>query len=265
VARKKQRGTDSTRTPAGEVLGVDVGGSGIKAAVVNVETGELVSERLRLETPRPATPKDVAAVTAELVSQFKWKEPVGIGFPAAVVQGVVRTAANIDKKWIGTDAAALFGKATGCASFVLNDADAAGVAEMHFGAGRDHAGVVLMITIGTGLGTAFFVNGHLLPNTELGHLLLGEGLEAEHYASDAVRKKEDLGWKKWGRRFNRYLETMEALFWPELIILGGGASKKFDKFRDEITVEAEVVPAASLNQAGIVGAAVFAGRGNLYA
>ena len=254
----------STKAIDEEVLGVDIGGSGIKAAVVHTGTGELVSERRRLVTPQPATPEAVAATTAELISGFDWSGPVGIGFPAAVVQGTIRTAANIDRSWIGTDAAALFGKASGCRCFVLNDADAAGVAEMHFGAGRNHTGVVLMITIGTGLGTALFVNCHLLPNTELGHLLLKNMKEAEAYASDAVRKRKNLSWKKWGKRFNRYLKNMEALFWPELIILGGGASKKFDKFSDVLSTNAEIVPAASLNQAGIVGAAVYAGRGNEY-
>ena len=241
-----------------QILGVDIGGSGIKGAVVNTLTGELIGERHRIETPQPATPEAVAAVLAQLVDHFNWSGPVGCGFPAAIQRGIVRTASNIAPSFIGTDIDRLFSESTKCPCFNLNDADAAGLAEIQFGVGAGQAGVVLLITIGTGLGTVLFSDGKLIPNTELGHIYLENGQKAEHYASDAVRKTEDLGWKRWGSRFNTYLNAMEKLFWPDLIILGGGGSKKFDKFRDQLTVEAPVKPAAFLNQAGIVGAALYA-------
>lgn len=241
-----------------QILGVDIGGSGIKGAIVDTVTGELVTDRHRIETPQPATPEAVATTLAQLVAHFNWTGPVGCGFPAAIQHGIARTAANIAPSFIGIDIDKLFSEATKCPCYNLNDADAAGMAEMRFGEGAGQSGVVLLITIGTGLGTVFFSEGKLLPNTELGHLYLKNGKEAERYASDAVRKKEDLGWKQWGNRFNTYLAQMEALFWPDLIILGGGASKKYDKFKEQITVEAPVKPAAFLNQAGIVGAALYA-------
>ncbi len=241
-----------------QILGVDIGGSGIKGAVVDTLTGELLGERHRIETPQPATPEAVAQVLAELVRHFQWTGLVGCGFPAAIQHGIVRTASNISQAFIGTDIDRLFSDTTQCPCYNLNDADAAGLAEIQFGEGREHAGVVLLVTIGTGLGTALFTDGRLIPNTELGHIHLENGRIAEHYASDAVRKTEDLNWKRWGSRFNDYLSTMEKLFWPDLIILGGGASKKFDKFKDQLTIEAPVKPAAFLNQAGIVGAALYA-------
>ncbi len=241
-----------------QILGVDIGGSGIKGAIVDTSTGELISERHRIETPQPATPEAVASVLTQLANHFNWKGLIGCGFPAAIQHGLVRTAANIAPSFIGTNIDKLFSDATQCPCFNLNDADAAGLAEMDFGEGLNQSGVVLMITIGTGLGTALFIDGNLVPNTELGHIYLENGKEAERFASDAARKAEDLNWKRWGNRFNDYLCTMEKLFWPDLIILGGGASKKFDKFKDQITVEAPVKPAAFLNQAGIVGAAMYA-------
>lgn len=241
-----------------QILGVDIGGSGIKGAIVDTESGELLTERYRIPTPHPATPEAVAAVLAQLVVHFSWKGPIGCGFPAAIQQGVARTAANIAQGFIGTNIDKLFSEATQCPCFTLNDADAAGMAEMRFGEGAGQSGVVLLVTIGTGLGTALFTDGRLLPNTELGHIYLGNGIEAEQFASDAVRKIEDLGWKSWGNRFNKYLLAMERLFWPELIILGGGASKKFDKFKDHLKVGVPVKPAGFLNQAGIVGAALYA-------
>ncbi|MDD2658069.1 MAG: ROK family protein [Methylococcales bacterium] len=240
------------------ILGVDIGGSGIKGAVVDTETGELVSGRHRIQTPQPATPETVAAVLAELVLHFDWTGLVGCGFPAAIQHGVARTAANISASFIGAHIEKLFSDATKCPCYCLNDADAAGIAEMHFGEGAGQSGVVLLVTIGTGLGTVFFTDGKLLPNTELGHLFLKNGKKAEHYASGAVRDVEGLSWKRWGKRFNTYLNVMEKLFWPDLIILGGGASKKFEKFKKHITVEARVKPAVFLNQAGIVGAALYA-------
>jgi len=241
-----------------QILGVDIGGSGIKGAIVDTVKGELATERYRIETPQPATPEAIAAALAQLVIHFNWHGPVGCGFPAAIQHGIARSAANISSSFIGTHIDKLFSEATKCPCYSLNDADAAGMAEIHFGEGAGHAGVVLLITIGTGLGTVFFIDGKLLPNTELGHLYLKNGKKAENYASDAVRKNEDLDWKRWGNRFNKYLTMMEKLFWPDLIILGGGASKQFDKFKEQITVEAPVKPAAFLNQAGIVGAALYA-------
>ena len=241
-----------------QILGVDIGGSGIKGAIVDTETGEFAAKRHRIATPNPAIPEAIAEVLAQLVNQFDWNGPVGCGFPASIQHGVAQTAANLSDSFIGSNIDELFSKTTNCPCYSLNDADAAGIAEMHFGEGADQSGVVLLITIGTGLGTAFFTDGVLLPNTELGHLYMPNGIEGEHFASDAVRKKEDLGWKSWGQRFNQYLGMMEALFWPDLIILGGGASKKFDKFKQQITVKTPVKPAALLNQAGIIGAALYA-------
>lgn len=241
-----------------QILGVDVGGTGIKAAIIETTDGTLLSERIRFRTPRPATPASVAEALAELVGHIGWRGPVGLGFPAAIQHGVVRTAANIDASFIGLSAADHFSQATGCEVFVANDADVAGLAEMRFGAGRGQAGVVLIVTIGTGLGTALFSDGHLLPNTELGHILLRNGQEAEHYASEAVRVNKELKWRPWGDRLNLYLLTMEQLFWPDRIILGGGVSAKLYKYAASLTTQAPVVAASFLNQAGIVGAALFA-------
>ena len=241
-----------------QILGMDVGGSGIKAAVVDTSNGQLASERIRIETPRPATPAAIGDAMQSLVRQMQWSGPIGIGFPAAIQHGIARTAANIDKSFIGLPVADFFTAQTGRSVHVANDADVAGVAEMRFGAGRNVRGVVLIITIGTGLGTALFSNGHLLPNTELGHVFLDNGVEAERYASESVRIIKKLKWKEWGERFDRYLNTMEHLFWPDLIILGGGVSRKLDKFQSQITVRTPVVSADFLNQAGIVGAALFA-------
>ncbi|WP_417068678.1 polyphosphate--glucose phosphotransferase [Niveibacterium terrae] len=241
-----------------QILGVDVGGSGIKGAIVETRTGKLLSPRIRIATPQPATPEAVGQTLTELISRHGWTGPVGIGFPAAIQRGIARTAANIDASFIGLAIADYFSEISGSRCFIANDADVAGLAEMRFGAGKDHSGVVLIVTIGTGLGTALFANGQLLPNTELGHIFLKNGEEAEAYASDAAREAHKLKWSAWGKRFNRYLATMEALFWPDLIVLGGGASAKLEKYSSQITVRAPVVPASFLNQAGIVGAALFA-------
>ncbi|GGB19336.1 polyphosphate--glucose phosphotransferase [Agarivorans gilvus] len=239
------------------LLGVDIGGTGIKAAIVNSKTGQLVSERHRIATPQPATPQSVAATLKKMVEHFAWQGPIGCGFPATVTHGVAQTASNIDKSWIGTNVEALFAEFTDCPCYVVNDADAAGMAEMDFGAGSHHAGVVVIITVGTGLGSAVFVNGELLPNTEFGHIILKDKV-AEHYTSARVREAEDLSWKKWGKRFNLYLQRLEFLMSPDCFIIGGGASKKFEKFSEQLDVKAEVLPAQGLNQAGIVGAAMYA-------
>lgn len=238
-------------------LGIDIGGTGIKGAPVDVSTGALLAERRRIETPQPATPETVAEEVAEIVGAFGWTGPIGATFPAIVRDGVVLSAANVDGSWVGTDAAALFGEATGCPVTVLNDADAAGVAEIAFGAGRDRAGVVLLLTFGTGIGSALFTDGRLVPNTELGHLEV-RGEDAERRAANSVREEHDLSWKQWAARVDEYLEVVEALFSPDLIIIGGGVSKKHEKFLPYLEVATPVVPAVLLNQAGIVGAAMAA-------
>ena len=240
-----------------KVLGIDIGGSGIKGAPVDTATGELLEERYRIETPDGARPDDIAKVVKQIAQHFGWKGPIGCCFPAAIQHGVARTAANVDKSWIGTNAEKLFAEASGCPVRVLNDADAAGLAEMRFGAGKGVSGLVLIVTIGTGLGTALFTDGVLVPNTELGHIEIN-GKVAELQASDAARKREDLSWEAWAERFALYLRTMKALFWPDLIILGGGASKKLDKFAQYLTVDTQIVPAATLNDAGMIGAALAA-------
>ena len=242
------------------ILGIDIGGTGIKGAPVDITKGELVGERFRLETPQPATPEAMIATVAEVVKNFDWKGPIGAGFPAVVKYGTVSTAANIDQSWIGLDAAKLISEATGCSPVILgNDADVAGLAEVTYGAGKDKSGLILMITIGTGIGTALIWNGVLLPNTELGHIEL-KGMDAEDYAAESAREREDLSWEKWTRRINRYLKKMEDLFWPDLIIVGGGVSKKADRFFPELTLRTPIVPAALLNEAGIIGAALHASQ-----
>lgn len=240
------------------VLGIDIGGSGIKGAVVNIKTGELITERTRIVTPQPAVPQAVADTVAELVQQIGWEGgPIGCGFPAIIKKGVAKSAANIDDAWIGTNAEKLFSKITGCPVAVLNDADAAGYAEMRFGVGMEEEGLVMLITIGTGLGSALFMDGHLVPNTEFGHLKF-KGDIAEKYAANSARKLHELSWKEWGNRFNSYLKHLERLFTPDLFILGGGSSKKYEKFANCINTDARVIPAKLLNNAGIVGAAMYA-------
>jgi polyphosphate glucokinase len=239
------------------ILGIDIGGSGIKGAPVDTVTGQLLADRHRIVTPKPATPKAVAKTIKKLVGHFEWKGKIGCGFPAVIQDDIVRTASNIDKKWIGENAAQLFSKTTHCPVTVINDADAAGLAENTFGAGKNCKGVVLIITVGTGLGSALFINGTLVPNTEFGHLFL-KGKIAEKYTSDAVRKNENLSWEKWAKRFNIYLNHMETILWPDRIIIGGGASKKRHKFFDGINIKADLVEATLLNNAGIIGAALAA-------
>lgn len=239
-----------------QVLGIDVGGSGIKGAPVDIRTGKLTAERIRIKTPEKAEPEAVAEVVAQITRSVDWKGPVGIGFPAPIKNGIAMMAANISEKWIGTNADELFTSATGCPCKVGNDADVAGLAEMTFGAGKDQSGTVIMLTLGTGIGTAIFSNGHLLPNTEFGHLEMN-GKDAEYRASDAARQRQDLSWKKYAKRLNRYLLAMEKLFWPDLFIIGGGISKMHEKFVPLLTAQARVVPAQFQNEAGIVGAALF--------
>ncbi len=240
------------------ILGIDFGGSGIKGALVNEETGEMISDRFRIPTPDKGKPDDVANVVNEIVKHFDYKGPIGIGIPAAILHGVAYTAANIDESWIGINTEDLFKKATGCDCYVVNDADAAGVAEMSFGIGKEvKEGVVLFLTLGTGIGSALFIDRRLVPNTELGHIEV-RGKDAEKRASDAVRKKKGLNWEDWAARLQEVLNKLDALFWPDMFVLGGGISKEWEKFIPYLKLRPKVVPAELFNQAGIVGAAMYA-------
>jgi polyphosphate glucokinase len=241
-----------------EILGIDIGGSGIKGAPVEIQTGEFTRERLRVETPDPAKPKPMAKAVAEIVHHFSWDGPVGVTFPGVVIDGVTHSAANLDKSWVGRQARELFTDAAGVPVTVLNDADAAGVAEMTHGAGRGHKGSVLLVTLGTGVGTALFVDGTLVPNTELGHIEI-RGKDAESRASSFAREKNDWSWSKWAGKLEEYLCRIEELLWPSLIIIGGGVSRHADHFLPHVKdVRAPVVPAELHNAAGIVGAAMAA-------
>jgi polyphosphate glucokinase len=242
------------------VLGIDIGGSGIKAAPVDVTTGKLLADRQKFDTPRPALPNAVAKVVRKLTVSFNWSGPVGITFPGVVTDGVTRTAANMDPAWIGLDAASLFAQATGNPVRVLNDVDAAGTAEMTFGAGVGEKATVLMLTFGTGIGSALFTQGILVPNTEFGHIEI-RGQDAETRASERAKDLHDQSWAKWAGHVNEYLHHVEALVSPQLIIVGGGISRQADKWVPRLTgIRARIVPAALLNDAGIVGAAM-AGTG----
>jgi polyphosphate glucokinase len=239
-------------------LGVDIGGTGIKAAPVDVTAGKLLADRQKIDTPQPSTPAAVADVVTQLVKNFSWTGPVGVTFPGVVVDGVTRTAANVDHGWIGLDARSLLAKATGQEVSVINDADAAGMAEMEFGAGKGVVSTVLMLTLGTGIGSALFIDGILVPNTEFGHIEI-RGKDAEKRAAESARESHELSWDKWAGRVGEYLQHIEALLSPSLIILGGGVSKQSDKFLPLLTgIQARIVPAAMLNDAGIVGAAMHA-------
>ena len=249
-------------------MGVDIGGTGMKAAPVDLATGELIGPRVRFDTPSPATPEAMAPIVARLVSTFDDDGPVGIAMPSVVRHGVLHTAANIDRSWIGVDAVRLFGgleELAGRRVVVVNDADAAGVAEVRLGAGRDRAGVVLMLTFGTGIGSGLFIDGRLVPNTELGHLEI-DGVDAELRAAVSARRREDLTWEQWAGRVERYLDAVIGLFSPDLIIIGGGAAKKAAKWFAYLEVDpargADIVVAALSNNAGIVGAALLAHEGS---
>jgi len=241
-----------------EILGLDIGGSGIKGAIVDTQTGKTLTDRNRIPTPEGADPKDVVKTVEQLVEFFNYQGPVGCGFPAVIQHGVARSAANISEKWIGTNVDKLLSSMLGYPAFTLNDADAAGLAEMKFGAGQEYKkGVVILLTIGTGIGSAIFSDGVLVPNTEFGHLQM-KGKDAEQRASDAARQSRELSWKKWAHELNDFLLVMERLFSPDIFIIGGGVSKKWEKVSQYLTISTNVLPAQLLNQAGIVGAAIYA-------
>jgi polyphosphate glucokinase len=238
-------------------FGVDIGGSGIKGCLVDLDKGQLIGERVRIETPQPSLPDPVYGVVAEIVNRFGWTGRVGVTFPGVMKSGVAHTAANVDKSWIGTDVDAGMSALIPGTVETLNDADAAGIAEMRYGAGRDRGGVVLMLTFGTGIGSALFVDGHLVPNTEFGHIQV-DGEDGERRASAAAREREELGYPEWAQRVDRYLDVLEAGLWPDLIIVGGGVSKKAHKWVPLLSTRTPVVPAQLQNDAGIVGAALAA-------
>ncbi len=242
-----------------EILGIDIGGSGMKGAMVDVNTGELTTERYRLQTPQPATPEKMARVVQRLAKRFDWSGPVGCAFPARVKNGVATTASNIDKSCIGDNLAERFSEKIGEPVYIVNDADAAGIAEMSFGAGVGRTDLVLVLTVGTGIGSALFVDRILVANTELGHINV-KGRNGEKYASDAARKRRELDWRDWAKRFQHYLNRIEFLIGPDLIILGGGISnpKKRDNYFKKLRTNADLVTAELGNRAGIVGAAMFA-------
>lgn len=243
-----------------QALGVDVGGSGVKGALVDLDTGRLIGERFRLDTPQPATPEAVTTAVAAVVTHFGCDGPLGVTYPGVVVDGVVQTAANVDRDWIGVNAAEAYSKAMGGRPVtVLNDADAAGLAEQHYGAGRNRSGVVVLLTFGTGIGSAVIHNGMLLPNTEFGHIEVG-GKEAEHRAASSVKERKDWSYRRWTKEVTRVLIAVENAIWPDLIIVGGGISRKSDKWIPLLRNRTPVVAAELLNTAGIVGAAMAAAK-----
>ena len=248
--------TETTLT--GQALGVDVGGSGVKGAIIDLATGQIVGERFRLDTPQPATPEAVTAAVAEVVRHFDFAGPLGVTYPGVVVDGVVHTAANVDRSWIGTNAAEQYSRALdGRPVTVLNDADAAGLAEQHYGAGRNRKGVVVLLTFGTGIGSAVIHDGMLLPNTEFGHIEVG-GKEAEHRAASSVKERKEWSYDRWAKEVTKVLAAVENAIWPDLFIAGGGISRKAEKWIPLLTNRTPVVAAELLNTAGIVGAAMAA-------
>jgi polyphosphate glucokinase len=250
-----------TSTDAPRAFGIDIGGSGIKGAPVDLATGEFAAERVRIPTPQPATPAAVAATVAALVRSFDLPDdtPIGVTFPAVVQHGVARSAANVDGSWIGTNIEHVIGDAVGRRVLAVNDADAAGYAETLYGAARSTSGVTFICTLGTGIGTAIVVDGVLVPNLELGHLEI-DGHDAETRAADSAREREDLDFEQWAKRLQRYFGVIEDLFWPDLIVVGGGVSKHHEKFLPLLHLRAPIVPAQLRNAAGIVGAAALAAK-----
>lgn len=243
-----------------KILGFDIGGSGIKAAIVDTKTGELISERHRIATPKPGTPEAVAKVVKEMVDHFNWTKAVGCSFPTTIVNGKCIHSGNLSEKWLNVKVDKLFKKATKLPFYVSNDADLAGVAEVNLGAGKDEKGVTVVITIGTGIGSGLFYNGILIPNLELGKMLHSDGKIIEFYTADSVRKKEELTLKQWAFRFDELLNYTRIVFSPSLIILGGGISKKYDEFKEYLTTDVNVKVAEFRNNAGIIGAAMYASK-----
>jgi len=241
-----------------ETLGIDIGGSGIKGAPVNLVTGLLLAERHRVDTPQPATPQAMIQAMAEVVRHFDWKGPIGCGFPGIVKDGRVWSAANIDKSWIGLSCREMLQDATGCPVAVMNDADAAGLAEVKFGAGHSRMGTLIVLTLGTGIGSALFLDGKPIPNTEFGHLRYDAKRVFEDMCSERAKEHFNMKWREWARHFQEYLTHLELLFSPDLFIVGGGASRKFEKWATYISIKTPLVPAEMLNMAGIVGAAMAA-------
>ncbi|MGB2127986.1 MAG: polyphosphate--glucose phosphotransferase [Flavicella sp.] len=240
-----------------EILGIDIGGTGIKGAIVDIETGTLVTEKFRVPTPLGACPKDIAIQVGVICKHFNWKGKVGCGFPAIIANGIAKSCGNIDESWLGIDVGALFHEVTGLDFYVANDADVAGLAEIHFGVAKKHSGMVVMLTVGTGLGSGVFFNQILVPNVELGAIPYKKYKRIEHFTANSVRKNENLSFSDFGKRLNEFLKITVTLFSPELIVLGGGVSKKLHKFENEFSVEVPVVAAALQNNAGIVGAAML--------
>ncbi len=247
-------------------LGIDIGGSGVKGAIVDVKKGDFLGERIRIPTPSPHTPKNMLEAIEKIVKSFNWTGPIGCGFPGVIRAQIIETAANVGgKNFVGINLAEEIGKMCGCETWVLNDADAAGIAEMRYGVGKGNRGVVMVFTIGTGIGSAMFSDGVLVPNMELGHLKmrdksLGKNIDAEKICSDAIRKSRDLNWKQWANRFNKYLRYVHSLCWPNLIVIGGGAAAKSDKFLKYLDVDCDIAIAKLQNRAGIIGAAAEAIR-----
>lgn len=239
------------------VLGIDIGGTGTKGAIVDIKTGEFVSDKIKYKTPEESTPKAVLSVIKNMVTDFEWEgKQIGFGFPAIIKEGLACSAANIHKDWIDFDIANYFGKELNCPLTVVNDADSAGLAELLFGAAKDKQGSVLLLTLGTGIGSALFVDGYLVPNTEFGHLKWKDSI-TEDYASNRARKSNKLDWSEFGKELNAVLNHIELLLSPDCIILGGGISKSFDEYVDCFDIKAEIIPAKLKNNAGIIGAAYF--------
>ncbi|MGJ8761765.1 MULTISPECIES: polyphosphate--glucose phosphotransferase [unclassified Polaribacter] len=243
-----------------KVLGIDIGGSGIKAAIVNTKTGELLSERHRIDTPKPATPEAVAKVVNEMVNHFNWKKAIGCSFPTTIVNGKCIHPGNLSEKWLNVKVDKLFRKECKLPFYVSNDADLAGLAEVSLGAAKKEKGVVIMVTIGTGIGSGLFFNGNLIPNLEIGKMLHTNGKIIEFYTADSVRKKENLKLKEWAIRFDSLLEYIRIVYTPSLIVLGGGISKRYDGFKEYLQTDVKVKVAEYKNNAGIIGAAIYASK-----
>jgi len=241
------------------VLGIDIGGSGIKGALVNVKTGEMTTDRYRIPTPEVSTPQAVVDTIKKIAKHFDWKGPIGVGFPGVIQHGVVKTAANLNDGWLDVHLEKLIEKSIGSNCVAVNDADAAGLAEMRYGAGKKNKGVAIMLTVGTGIGSALFTGGKLVPNCEWGHFCLPGGIdEAEKWTSDAARKKYELSWEEWMQRLSVFVHYLEDMFSPDLIIIGGGLANKLEKKGIPFQTRTKTVPAQLLNEAGIIGAAVAA-------